>query len=288
MKHRLLLASCVLLGLTSSGCGSDDSAPDPGYRTEDSEPVDVDNLSIRVSGKALMLPEAARWLASTGKSAPILSGLTVTLEEPLRVAVNDLDATFGTSTLDEAGAFGVAGISVRDVNVGLAVGMSGPGLARTSTIIYDSAFTGSRPRTNLIETRAYALPESFHDALSTALGESRLLGLTENRARNLREAGFALGRVVDENGRPRAGVRVVPNRTDLAERIFYPSSDLSGVNQEGTSEEGLFVYVHTGLAVESFHVSEEGEENAVPRNVVTAPGWGLMLTLYPGLHPPIE
>ncbi|WP_342378064.1 carboxypeptidase regulatory-like domain-containing protein [Myxococcus stipitatus] len=288
MKHRLLLASCVLLGLTSSGCGSDDSAPDPGYRTEDSEPIDVDNLSIRVSGQARVLPEASRWLATTGRSEPSLSGLSVTIEEPLRVAVNDLDATFGSSALDDAGAFGVAGILVKNVNVGLAVGMSGPGLMRTSTIIYDSSFTGSRPRTNLIETRAYALPESFHDALSTALGESRLLGHTENRARTLREAGFALGRVVDENGRPRAGVRVAPSRTELADRIYYPSADLGSVNQEGTSEEGLFVYVHTGLAVESFHVSVEGEEDAVPRNVVTAPGLGLMFTLHPGLHPPIE
>lgn len=287
MKHRLLLASCVLLGLASSGCGSD-SAPDPGFRTEDSEPVDVDNLQIRVSGQMRVLPEASRWLAAQGQTEPSLSGLTVTIEEPLRVAVNDLDATFGVTTLEDDGTFGVADIPVREVNVGLAAGMSGPGLVRTNTVIYDSAFTGSRPRTNLIETRGYALPVSFHDALGAALGEPRLRGHTENRAGTLLAAGFVLGRVVDEDGKPRAGARVVPDRSNLAERIYYPSLDLSSVNQEGTSEDGLFVYVHTGLAAEAFRVSVEGETGSVSRNVVIGPGWGLILTLHPGLHPPIE
>ncbi|NTX10125.1 carboxypeptidase regulatory-like domain-containing protein [Myxococcus sp. CA051A] len=286
MKRPILLASCVLLGLVSSGCGSGGPAPDPGFQTDDAESVDLDNLRIRVSGQAQVLPEAARLLTSLGQPVPSLGGMPVAIEEPLRVAVNDLNATFGTGAIAEDGAFAVAEVPVREVHQGLAVGLNGPGFVRTVTVVYDSVFTGARPRTDVIEASAWALPEQFHDALCTAMGEPLLRGHTEDRARTLRDAGFALGRVVDENGQPRAGVRVVPDRSELTERIYYPTSDLNGVNQAGTSAEGLFLYVHTARDAETFRLGVEGEDTYVARNVAVAPGWGLVLTLYPGLHPP--
>ncbi|MFP2931932.1 carboxypeptidase regulatory-like domain-containing protein [Pyxidicoccus sp. 3LG] len=285
MKRHLLIASCVLLGL-ASGCGPGPSAPDPGVRTEDAEAVDLDNLRIRISGQAAVLPEAARLLESRGQPVPSLEGIAVTIEEPLRLSVNDADATFGSSTLAADGAFSVDAVAVREVHQSLAAGLSAPGFVRTATVVYDTAFTGARPRTDLVDVSAWALPEAFHDALVAAVGESRVRGHTGDKAGTLRDAGFVLGRVVDADGRPVAGVRVAPDRSELAERIYYPTPELGGVGQDGTGADGLFVYVHTGADAETFRLGVEGAEDYVSRNVGAAPGWGLVLTLHPGNHPP--
>lgn len=286
MKRPLLIATCVLLGLASPGCGSDGSAPDPGVRTEDAEAVDLDNLRIRVSGRAEVLPEAARLLQSRGQTSPSLAGVPVTIEEPLRVAVNDGDATFGTGQMSADGAFSVDGVAVREVHQSLAAGVDAPGFVRTATIIYDTAFTGGRPRTDLIDVRVWAVPDGFHDALGAAVGEARLRGHTGDKAATLRDAGFVLGRVVDADGRPVAGVRVVPDRSELAGRVYYPTPDFTGAGQEGTGADGLFVYVHTGVDAETFRLSVEGAEGYLPRNVGASPGWGLVLTVHPGTFPP--
>jgi hypothetical protein len=285
MKRPLLIATCVLLGL-ASGCGSGGASPDPGVRTEDAEAVDLDNLRIRVSGRAEVLPEAARLLESRGQPVPSLAGVPVTVEEPLRLAVNDVNATFGTGALAGDGAFGVDEVPVREVHQSLAVGLAAPGLVRTATVIFDTAFTGGRPRTDLIDARAWALPEAFHDALGAAVGESRLRGHTGDTATTLRDAGFVLGRVVDGEGRPVAGVRVTPDRSELADRVYYPTADLGGVGQEGTGADGLFLYIHSAADAETFRLGVDGAEGYTPRNAGAAPGWGLVLTLYPGQHPP--
>lgn len=285
MKHPLLIAICVVLGL-ASGCGSDTSAPDPGVRTEDAEAVDLDNLRIRISGRAEVLPEARRLLESRGQPVPSLEGVPVSIEEPLRVSVNDADARFGTSSLAADGAFSVDEVAVREVHQSLAAGLTAPGLVRTATVIYDTVFTGARPRTDLVDTRAWAVPEAFHDALSAAVGESRLRGHTGDKAGTLREAGFVLGRVVDADGRPVAGARVTPDRGELADRFYYPTTDFSAVGQDGTSADGLFIYVHSGADAETFRLSVEGADSYTPRNVGAAPGWGLVLTVYPGNFPP--
>nr|WP_274622494.1 carboxypeptidase regulatory-like domain-containing protein [Myxococcus fulvus] len=286
MKRPFLLTSCVLLGLASSACGSGGPAPDPGFQTEDAESVDLDNLRIRVSGRARVLPEAERWLAAQGQPTPTLDGVPIAIQEPLRVAVNDDNPTFGTGTVEADGAFAVEDVPVREVHQGLATSLEGAGLVRTLTPVYDSVFTGARPRTDVIEASVWALPEQFHDALGTAFGEPLLRGLTSDRARTLRDAGFVLGRVVDASGQPRAGVRVVPDRSELAERIFYPSADFNGVDQVGTSSDGLFIYVHTGLDAETFRLGVEGDDTYVARNASVAPGWGFVLTVYPGIYAP--
>jgi hypothetical protein len=233
-----------------------------------------------------VLPEARRLLESLGQPVPSLDGVPVSIEEPLRLAVNDVNATFGTGALTADGAFSVDGVPVREMHQSLAAGLTAPGLVRTATVIYDTAFTRARPRTDLVDTRAWALPESFHDALSAAVGEPRLLRHTDDKAATLRDAGFVLGRVVDADGRPVAGARVTPDRAELADRFYYPNADFSGVGQDGTGPDGLFVYVHSGADAETFRLSVEGADAYTPRNVGAAPGWGLMLTVYPGSFPP--
>jgi len=285
MKHPLLIATCVLLGL-ASGCGSGSSAPDPGIRTENAEAVDLDNLRIRVSGRAEVLPEAQRLLASRGQPVPSLTGAPVSIEEPLRLSVNDVNASFGTGTLAADGAFSVDEVAVREVHQSVAAGLAAPGLVRTATVIYDTAFTGTRPRTDIVDARAWALPEAFLDALSAAVGESRLRGHTGDKATTLRDAGFVLGRVVDADGRPVAGARMMSDLSERADRFYYPTADFSGMGQNGTGPDGLFVYVHSGADAETFRLSVEGSDRYTPRNVGAAPGWGLVLTVYPGSFPP--
>ncbi|MFP2913245.1 carboxypeptidase regulatory-like domain-containing protein, partial [Pyxidicoccus sp. 3LFB2] len=111
-------------------------------------------------------------------------------------------------------------------------------------------------------------------------------GHTSDKATTLRDAGFVLGRVVDADGRPVAGARVAPDRTELADRVYYPTTDFSAVSQDGTGADGLFLYVHSGADAETFRLSVEGAEGYTPRNVGAAPGWGLVLTVYPGSFPP--
>ncbi|QDE65821.1 hypothetical protein BHS09_01695 [Myxococcus xanthus] len=285
MMRPLLMVPCAVLGL-SLGCGPGDYTPDPGVQTDDAEAVDLDNLRIGVSGTVDLLPEARRLLEARGLPLPSLEGAPLTAAEPLRLAVNDANATFGTAPAAADGAFTVRDVAVREMHLSLAVGAEAAGLVPAHTVVYDSAFTGARPRTDIIGARVWALPGAFHDALSVAVGESAIRGHTDNRAATLRDAGFVLGRVVDASGHPVAGAKVAPDGEALAGRIYYPTADLQGANQEGTDPDGLFVYVHSGADAEAFLLSVTGTDGYVPRNVGVAPGWGLVLTVHPGLHPP--
>lgn len=260
--------------------------PDPGSQTEDAQIVDLDNLLISVDGRAEVLPEAARWLTDRGQPPPSLAGLPIVIEEPLRVEVNDDAATFGAGTLSEEDGFSVSDVPVKDIHLSLAAGVQDEGFARSATIIFDTALTGSRPRTDVIDARVWALPLAFHEALSRAVGDETLQTLTDGRGRTLLEAGFVLGRVVDAKGNPVAGARVRLDRGELANRLFYPSEDLSQMGQQGTSANGLFVYVHTGADAETFRVSIHGSEDYLWRNAGATPGQGLVLTLFPGTLAP--
>jgi hypothetical protein len=286
MKLPCLLASCALLGLGLAACGFGDSMPDPGVRTEEAQSVDLDNLLITVHGRAELLPEAAWLLAERGQPLPALAGLPLLIEEPLRVGVSDPSATFGAGTLAEGGAFSITHIPVKDIHVSLAAGLAHEGLVRSSTIVFDTAFTGSRPRTDIIGARVWALPLALHDALTLAVGEEALRQHTEGRARTLLEAGFLVGRVVDAAGRPVAGARVRLERGELADRLYYPSEDLAQVGQSGTSANGLFLYVHSGVDADTFRLSLHGTEAYPWRNAGATPGRALVLTLFPGTLAP--
>lgn len=285
MKSSCLLASLALLGLNLAACGSG-SMPNPGANTEDAQIVDLDNLQITVRGRAELLPEAARLLADQGQPPPPLAGVPLVIEEPLRVGVNDASSTFGDGTVDEDNGFAIPDIAVKDIHLSLAAGVEQDGFSRSSTIIFDTAFTGSRPRTDIINAQVWALPMAFHDALTRAVGDEALRALTNGEARTLQEAGFVLGRVVDAKGQPVAGARVRLDRDELANRLYYPSEDLSQVSQAGTSANGLFLYVHSGGDLETFQMSLHGSEAYVWRNAGAMAGHGLVLTLFPGTRAP--
>lgn len=171
MMRPLLMVPCAVLGL-SLGCGPGDYTPDPGVQTDDAEAVDLDNLRIGVSGTVDLLPEARRLLEARGLPLPTLEGAPLTAAEPLRLAVNDANATFGTAPAAADGAFTVRDVAVREMHLSLAVGAQAAGLVPAHTVVYDAAFTGARPRTDIIGAHVWALPDAFHDALSVAVGRA--------------------------------------------------------------------------------------------------------------------
>ena len=282
MKHYIRAAGGAVLGLLGLACGGGGYTPDPGVRTEDAEAVDLENLRILVTGEARVFPEAE----GSALAPASLTGMALTVEEPLRVAVNDASATFATGEVSEDGTFRISDVPVRDVHQGLAVGLSHDGLVPSTTIVYDTAFTGTRPRTDIIDAHAWALPGAFVDQLGAAVGAPRLQGHTGDKAATLASAGFVLGRVVDMNGQPVSGARVALDRADLADRVYYPSADLTSVDTAGTAVHGLFLFVHAGAGVSSFQLSVEGSPTYVPRNVDVGPGRGVVLTVYPGRYAP--
>jgi hypothetical protein len=285
MKRPRLVLCCALLGLAPVACGPSND-PDPGVGHGDSHAVDLDHLAISVTGRAELFPEAAHLLEAQGQPLPPVEGLELTLEEPLRVGVSDPDAALGKGPVGVGGEFSVSDIPVREVNLSLAATLVSEGLVRSSTVVFDTAFTRTRPRTDIINARVWALPVSFHDTLTRSIGEERLRAHTNDRALTLREAGFILGRVVDASGAPVAGARIELDRGDLAHRIYYPAPDFQSASQDATSATGLFIYVHSGAEAETFTLSIQGSQDYLPRNAGATPGLGLVLTLYPGSFAP--
>ncbi len=285
MPRPRFLLYFALLGLIPLSCGPA-LEPEPGLDQGDSGDVDFEHLAISVSGHAALFPEAIPLLQSQGQPLPSLDGLPLTLEEPLRVVVNDPDAVLGQASLSSDGAFSVSDIPVRHIHQSLAAGLAHPGFVRSSTLLFDTSFTGSRPRTHILDARAWALPSSFHLALTRSLGDATLRALTDGRARTLLAAGFILGRVVDASGQPVAGARVAPEPEELAGRVFYPAPDFQSASQDATGPSGLFVYVHSGEGAESFRLSLPDAPAYFPRHASVSPGLGLVLTFFPGSLPP--
>ncbi|MFY0563109.1 carboxypeptidase-like regulatory domain-containing protein [Archangium lansingense] len=284
MKRPSLVLRCTLLGIALAACGGPVD-PDPGVDRGDSTMVDLDHLAITVSGHAEVFPEAARLLETRGQPVPALDGLPLIIEEPLRVGVSDADSVLGRGDIGAAGTFAVPDVPVRDIHLSLAASFEHEGFVRSSTVVFDTVFTRTRPRTDIIGTRVWAVPTSFHDALTRAIGEPWIRAHTQDRARTLREAGFVLGRVVDASGAPVAGARVVLDHGDLR-RIYYPAPDFQGAAQDATSATGLFVYVHSGAEAETFSLSILGSTDYQARSAGATSGMGLVLTLYPGSYPP--
>jgi hypothetical protein len=285
MTRAALLATCVLVSLCG-GCGPADADPEEAAPEE----VSPEDLLISVSGQVELLPEAAQYLAARNEPLPALEGLAVRIEEPLRVALNDPDAPLATGSLAPSGTFRLSDVPVRDILLSLSAGVGdvsgSSGLMRTSTVLFDTALTQTRPRRDLVDTRAYALPLSYVEALTRAVGEERVLALSGGTLSRLGETGFTLGRIVDAAGQPVAGARLVLDRPELAPRLFYPRTDAAGVMTEATGPSGLFLYVHSGGDAETFRVRVEGAAGTyVMRNAGAAKGLGLLLTLSPGTQP---
>ena len=285
MKRPSFVLYCALLGLVPAAC-SPGAPADSSSDLNGSGLSDRDSLAITVSGRAEVFPEAARLLSGNIQPVPSLDGFALSIEEPLRAGVSDADAVLGQGEVGSDGAFRVDDVPVQDIHLSLAASLDHDGYVRTSTIVFDTAFTRTRPRTDIINAHAWALPNVFHDALTRAIGEALIRAQTQDQARTLRAAGFILGRVVDASGAPLAGARVVVDRADLAGRIYYPSEDLQSANQDGTSATGLFVYVHTAGDSDSFGLSIQGDTTYLSRNVGATPGMALVVTLAPGSDMP--
>ncbi|ATB30335.1 carboxypeptidase regulatory-like domain-containing protein [Melittangium boletus] len=277
MKRPTVILCCALLGLAPAACGPGLEPESDGTGTA----IDPDNPTITVSGQAEVYPEAMRLLAAQGQGTPVLEGFTLTLEEPLGVGVNDEHAVLAQGVVDSGGGFSVPGVAVNGIHLSLAARLEHEGFVRSSTILFDTVFTRTRPTLDLVGTRVWALPDAFHDALTHAVGEKAIRTRSEGRAGTLKEAGFILGRVVDASGAPRAGARLVGENNGVTAHIYYPSADFQSADQKLTSETGLFVYVHSGTAPEVFELAVKGEKVYMKRNVGAAPGAALVVTFHP-------
>lgn len=237
----------LVVGMLLAACSGTPPPPDAGTDAGEETPVE-----IKVSGTAVMFPDAVPLLNDAGISTDV-AGLTLRIEEPFKVAIDDPQGIFHTQTLATGGAYSAPKVPTDLITLGLAAGIrddSGNRVLRSATTIYDVALAnGAKPSGDVTNTKAYVLPVSFHDALTQAVGQARIRSLTGmTDAGTLIEAGFVVGKVVDTSGNPVAGVTIEPVGSTAAARtarLFYPTADLSSVGS-ATSASGLFVYVHNG------------------------------------------
>ena len=277
------LFSVVSLGCSSSPGKSDAGDGGDGYK----------EFFVDVSGKALVHPVGVQHLTDAGLPALSLEGLTVRVEEPLKVATGNVQqGVFGLVVLDSSGEFKAEHISTELVNLGISAGVRDERdagvspIIKSSTVVYDVILIGEKPRMNITNTKAYAVPRQLHEALTAAVTEQTILSLTKGTNRKtLYEAGFTLGRIVDASGNPVSGLTVKPIPSDYTSRIFYPKEDLSGT-QASTSANGLFIYVHDGGDVQTYRYTINGHPEYKERRAGAVKDACLVTEVYPGLTPP--
>jgi hypothetical protein len=252
--------------------------------------VPFEGLVLNVSGTASVLPVAKAWMTDAGLALPSLNGLTLRIEEPLMVALDDPDGIFNSTTLDAGGSFSLGGVAVDRVSLGVAAGIldgtDAGRITRAATVLYDVAIKGEKPSTNLDDVKAYALPGPFHDQLTAAVGSAAISTRTAGQQSTLIGAGFILGQVVNNAGVPQEGVKILPSLSSHAAGFFYPTADFTGTQSTGTSANGLFVYLHTGGEVETFRYTVEGRPDYVERNAGAVKNAAVLVTVYPGRTPP--
>lgn len=274
---------CVGLAFFSApGCPSGVEGPDAG---ELDAAVEYFSYDPTVTGTARVHPSALALLEDAGRPAPSFEGLLLRLEEPLQAALKDPLAVFGELSLDGGGKFRVEAVPSAQLNVGLAATISqatdGGTVVPASTILFDLRLEDGRPRHDLVDVVAYVLPVELHTALTQAVTPAVVHQLTSGKATSLLEAGFILGRVVDETGAPVAGARIAPEPGNLASRFLYPNQELTGT-QVSTSDNGLFVFVHDATGALTFEYGVEGRAEYLKRSAVAAVGRAWMVSVYPG------
>jgi hypothetical protein len=218
-----------------------------------------------------------------------LVGLTVRVEEPLKVAGNNPAGVFSTATLDATARFSVQNVSNELVNLGVAVGVRDdadagvPKVVRSATVVYDVLLKGAKPVGEVKDRVAYAIPTAFHDRLTALLTPAKLRMLTPDAPKDtLIGAGCILGKVLDAQGAPVAGVTITPSANSVASRFFYPSADLSSLGTS-TSSSGLFLYVHEGTdLVQQFNFRVEGRSEYKQRNAGAVNNACLVVMVTPG------
>ena len=272
------------LSLLTLACGSPTPKPDGG--TDGGN----DFIEIDVAGTVLVHPDGLAVLADAGTAFSIV-GLTARVEEPLKVALNDPSGVFSEAPLTATGAFSATKVPQDLINTGLAVGVrddSDAGTAsrivRSATVIYDVALEAGKPTANITGAKAYAVPRALHDKLTEAVGLTKLheLATANPDAGSLIETGFILGKVVDAQNKPVAGVTIAPLDTSKAERFLYPTADFTST-AAATSSNGLFVYVHTGGDVQPpFRFNVSGATGYKQRSAGADADACLVMTVYPG------
>jgi hypothetical protein len=283
------LTTLALLSACSSTGGNDAGGSGGGSGS--------DEVIFTASGTASVHPLAAAFLADAGLANPGVTGLELRVEEPFKVAADDPLGLFGSQTLDAAGAFSVGDISSELVYLGVAAGIrdnsadggSSARIVRSATVLYDVALEGQKPRGDITNGKAFAIPTAFHDQLNAAVGTAAIQTVTGKaqggNQGTLQAAGWVLGRVVDSSGAPVAGVTLAPSPLSYSDQFFYPTEDFSGTGAS-TSANGTFVFVHIGGAVATFRVSIAGRSEYKQRNLGAAKDAALVLTYYPGTTPP--
>jgi hypothetical protein len=248
-----------------------------------------DEVLFKVSGTVKVHPIAANFAADAGLDAGFV-GLTVRVEEPLKVALANPDGIFSTQTLDATGAFSASNISSLDVSLGVAVGVfdptdAGTRVVRSATVVFDVALQDTKPTKDIVGT-GYSVPVAFHDKLTALITESKIRMLTgaQNKG-TLVEAGFILGRVVDAMGKPVSGQKIAPTPASLAGGFFYPTADLASLGT-ATSSNGLFIYVHNGGDVNTFRFNVENQPDYKQRNAGARKDACVVIDVYPGLVAP--
>lgn len=248
-----------------------------------------DEVLFKATGTVKIHPIAAAFLADAGIDAGIV-GLTVRVEEPLKVALSNPDGVFSTQTLDATGAFEAKNISSLDVSLGVAVGVfdptdAGTRVVRSATVIYDVALQDSKPTKDITGT-GYAVPVAFHDKLTALITEAKIKMITgANNKGTLVEAGFLLGRIVDAQGKPVTGAKIAPKPASLVSGFFYPSADLTSLGT-ATSSNGMFIYVHSGGDVNTFRFSVDSQPDYKERNAGARKDACVAIDVFPGLVAP--
>lgn len=248
----------------------------------------LDPIPIDVSGQVAVLPESERVLGS----APAVAGLRVRLQDPLRATLADPDATRVELTAGQDGAFATTELDARKVSVALTAVVFAEGSSAFvpfSTALFDTAHEGEPLRASLSDTRAFALTAAFATTLSTFVTEPNLRAATSDLWGDIVSAGFVFGQVLDLQGQPVTGARVVTlgvdgQPTHREARIYYPDdgyTPVGGAPATVTGPRGLFVYLHTGFADEVFLLGVEGQPNTPPSYALGRTGSGSWVTLGP-------
>ena len=276
------LAACT--GNSPGTDGGTDAGPDP-----------LDPPMVAFSGTASVLPEAAAWLQDAGQPVPSLVGVTLRVEEPLLMGLNDKDprALFGEVTLDASGSFAVSTVDTGDVIAGVAAGFRDTvdaGIARGASTLWDKIREGAIPLKDVSGTRAWAFPSTFVTHLSSVVGSQAILAASDNLGDNLQQTGFALIRVVDASGAPVTGARLGFScgigcvRTTEAQ-FLYPSADFSSVTGHAaggkTAAHGLVLYIHNNNQAHQVAVTVEGSSAYKTHAAGGATNAGLYVTVSP-------
>jgi hypothetical protein len=281
---KLLVSSAVLLAVAACSSPSGNDGGSGGGSGGGAGGGGV--TAFNVSGRAVVYPAAQSF---TGDGGFTLVGLTARVEEPFKVATGAGGAIFSTTILDGDAGFGATGLSPDDIVLGVGAGIfddGGTRVTRSATTIYDVALNdGNKPSADIVGAKGYAIPTPFHDQLVTAITAAKIQQLTANNGpfSTLVEAGCMIGRVIDAQGAPVAGVTVHPS--SFAANFFYPTADLTGTGQ-ATSSNGLFVYVHNGGMVSPFNFTIDGHTEYKQRNAGATPGACLVIDVFPGTTAP--